>query len=149
MPTAARLIAAFALAAACVAMYPILLIQYPEERFDLNQEILLGLFAGVGLMVGWFSLGKRISYKLGSGIPLGMRAAVTCAVWIAGLVGLLQVLDRMGRHSYQEPMQAVLDLVGTAWSYFGFLLDWKVAGAALFLGITAGMLTENANRRWR
>jgi hypothetical protein len=148
MPTAARLVAALALGLACPLMYFVFNAQYPDLRLDLLRNLLMGMLGAVGFLVGWFSLGRRVTGKLGSGFVLGMRAAVTITVWALFLCALYYVLDRIAIHAYREPMEAILALFDKMTEYALYLLNWRIAGLALLIGVTCGTLSENAARRW-
>ncbi len=149
MPTAARLVAALALACVCPLMYFLVNSQYPDLRLELEREPLMGMLAVVGFLVGWLSLGKRVTTKLGNGIFLGIRAAVTIAVWSVFLCALYYIVDQMLDHGFYEPLDAILAMFGKMTDYARYLLNWRIIALALFAGMTIGMLTENTARRWR
>ncbi len=148
MPTAARLVAALSLAAGCVLMYFVLLVQYPDLRFERHQNELMGLLAGVGFLVGWLSLGVRAAMDDTSPMSLGIRATITCAIWIVILLSVRYIVDNMFRHGYDTPMQAIKDMFGVGFEYVLLMGNWKLIAFACVAGIVAGALTDSAAKTW-
>lgn len=151
MPTAARLVGAVTLSGACGIMVLVLIAVYPNDGLEGDLPLLLGIFMGIGLVIGWLSLGARLSDPRNetSGFALGLRAAAACVFWILVMVGFLTMLDRIRDFSYREPTEAVLDIFNTAMIYTVYLMNWKVAGTAAVLGAMAGILTKRAAVLWR
>lgn len=150
MPTAAKLVAAVALAFVTAMMVPILISYYPDERFDRDARELMQTFAIIGGLVGWFSLGKRVKTEGGKGIMLGLRAALVTTIWIVfvlavnNVVGSILDRDLAGA----EPMEAIFQMFAKAAEYGTFLLNPKLVGIIAFAGVTVGVLTANTQRKW-
>ena len=132
-------------------MVLVLIAIYPNDGLEGDLPLLLGIFMGVGTLIGWMSLGKRLSdpRNRSSGFALGLRAAAACIFWILIMVGLLTMLDRIRDFDYREPTEAILDIFNTAMLYAVYLANWKVAAAAAGLGIFSGLLTQSAARLWK
>lgn len=148
MPTGARLVAALSLAAGCALMYFVLLVLYPDLRFERYRTELLGLLGGVGFLVGWLSLGVRAAMEDSSPLSLGLRATITCAIWIVILLSLRYIVDNMIDHGYNTPMQAIKDMFKKGFEYVLLLGNWKLIAFASVAGIIAGALTDSAAKSW-
>ena len=151
MPTAARLVAAISLAIASAAMVIVLAMYYPDAKLDRHMPNIFFVFGGLGALVGWYSLGRRVEFEEGIGIGLGIRAALTTMAWIILALGIsfviMEILDNKFRGL--EPMAAIRALVEQCMVFAGYLFHAKVFGIALGMGIVAGLLTRNAHRKWR
>ncbi len=132
-------------------MYLVLLVFYPDADLHREQKALVSVLMGIGAIVGWFSLGKRMSNPVerAGGIELGIRAAITCAVWSLLSLGLLRMLYKIQGADYRDPTNAILDIFRAAFFNAQYLMNWQVAGIGLFLGICAGVLTQNASKLWK
>lgn len=151
MPTAARVVAGIALGFASVIMVFVLISFYPDERWDREQTDLVRLFFAVGALVGWYSLGKRVAVEEGSGIYLGLRAAITVTVWLLFLLSVNFVISRIIDNKLRgaDPMQAIFEMFEKAAEYAYFLLDLRLIAIIAFAGITVGVLTKNTQKRWK
>lgn len=148
MPTGARLVAALSLAVGCAMMYFVLLVQYPDFKFERHQTELVGLLAGVGFLVGWLSLGVRAAMDDASPLSLGIRATITCAIWIVVLLSIRYIVDNMIDHGYATPMQALKDMFQVGFEYVLLLWNWQLIVFACVAGIVAGALTDSAAKTW-
>ncbi len=151
MPTAARLVAAISLAIASAAMVIVLAIYYPDAKLDRYMPNIFFVFGGLGALVGWYSLGRRVEFEEGIGIGLGIRAALTTMAWIILALGIafimMEIVDE--RYRGREPMAAIRGLIAQCMLLAGYLFHAKVFGIAIGMGIVAGLLTRNAHRMWR
>ena len=148
MPTGARLVAAFSLSIACVCMYFVMLVQYPESRLEYNQKELISLLAGVGFLVGWRNLGVQAMHEEVSSIALGLRAAVTCAVWMVIILSIRHIVSRMIVHGYSEPMDAIQDMFRTGLELVMLMGNVYVIGFACVAGMIASTLSVSASKMW-
>lgn len=150
LPTAARLVAAIALGLVSGAMVYLLIHFYPDENFQRDRGNLQLVFGGVGALVGWYSLGKRIATDGGTGIFLGLRAAVTVIVWLLFILAINHVIGQIVRDRFAgaEPMEAIWLMMQKAAEYSLYLLNLKFIGIIAFAGITVGVLTRNTHHKW-
>ncbi len=146
MPTAAKLVAALSFAflawVVCIVVEGVL----PEGQ---RVGRLYPVSIAVGTLCGWFISGaaKRSSYF--DAASTGIRTALTAvlASLFAFSVGTMIAISLRGR--YRGPMDALLDIVNQFLD-FGIMLAHAPVLVAIFLGgAIAGMITENAGRRWR
>jgi len=151
MPTAARLVAAISLGLVSAGMALVFIGYYPEEPWARNPTRLLQTFGVIGVLVGWYSLGKRVALEESTGIGLGIRATLTTAAWILLVVSIWKVILRIVDDKFQgaRPMEAVLAVFGWGSEYLVFALNLQIIGIAFFLGICVGILTRNTHHRWR
>lgn len=151
MPTAARLVAAISLAIASAAMVIVLAMYYPDAKLDRYMPNIFFVFGGLGALVGWYSLGKRVEAEQGIGIGLGIRAALTTMAWIILALGIsfviMEILDNKFRGL--DPMDAIGALVKQWVILSAYLFHAKVFGIAIGMGIISGLLTRNAYEKWR
>ncbi len=151
MPTAARLVAALALGIVSAAFVYVLIAFYPEERFERDQIGLHIVFGGVGALVGWLSLGKRIKSDGGTGIFLGLRAALVVIIWIIFVLSVNFVIQEIIKDKFTgaEPMAAIFQMFAKGAEYFTFLLNGRLVAMIAFAGVTVGVLTRNTHHKWR
>ncbi|MSU90523.1 TrgA family protein [Rhodobacteraceae bacterium 2CG4] len=151
MPTAARMVAALALCAVSLLMVLVLNRFYPEEEFWRDWPEMFYLFGAVGFLVGWKSTGRRIAEEGGTGIGLGLRAAVTVAAWILFILSANHLWQQIGKARLrgEDPKQAVYLMAEKFMEYGTFMLNLKLVLIAAFMGITVGVLVRNTHHRWR
>lgn len=151
MPTAARLVAAISLAIASAAMVIVLAMYYPDARLERHMPRIFIVFGGLGALVGWYSLGKRVEVEEGIGVGLGIRAAMTTMAWIILALGIAFVVSEILDNKFRglEPLAAIRALVEQCMILVGYLFHWNVFGIAIGMGIVAGLVTRNAHEKWR
>jgi len=151
MPTAARLVAAISLAIASAAMVIVLAMYYPDAKLDRYMPRIFIVFGGLGALVGWYSLGRRVEFEEGIGIALGIRAALTTMAWVILALGISYVIMEILDDKFRglEPMAAIRALVEQCMFFAAYLFHTKVFGIAIGMGIIAGLLTRGAHRKWR
>ena len=148
MPTGSRLVAALSLSIGCLCMYFVMLVQYPDANLDYHQKELMGLLAAVGFIVGWKNLGVQAMQEDVSPFALGLRATVTCAIWIVILLAIRHIVDEMIRHGYSDPVEAVQDMFGTGLEIVMLMFNLPVIIFACIAGLVAGALTDSAAKTW-
>jgi hypothetical protein len=148
MPTGARLVASLSLAVGCALMYFVLLVQYPDQHFDLHKRELIGLLAAVGFFVGWRYLGVQAAKEDVSPYALGIRATLTCTFWIIILLSIRYIVDNMIDHGYATPMQAIKDLFAIGLEYVLLLFNIPLILFACAAGMVSGALTDSAAKSW-
>lgn len=146
MPTAARLVAAIALAFAAYGVSGVVLYrhEYLQER-GINHMF----FAVVGFLVGWFNLGKKAQHGYRGGWAGGISSAIVAFVICTALVALHHVYKGMGMHAYDN-VDELLTGFFSAFVRFGIMgLDLNIVAASLMGGILAGTFAAMAGRLWR
>jgi len=151
MPTAARMVAAFALCAASLLMVLFINGYYPEEEFWRDWPEMFYLFGAVGFLVGWKSTGRRVAEEGGTGIGLGLRAAITVALWVIFLLSVNNLWSQISKAKLkgEDPKQAVYTMAEAALEYSTYMANPKLILIAAFMGVTVGVLVRNTHHRWR
>ena len=146
MPTGAKLMAAlsFAVVGWVLANY------YAMNAVD---SATLGpvreVSALVGAVVGWKLMGPSVGKGYVEAAGAGIKTAVVLAVVALFLLGLKEMLDNSVKMRYDGALDAILDIFQTMVKRSEGLLSLGVFGTILLGGIIAGLLTENAGRRWK
>ena len=146
MPTAAKLVAAI-----CFALLGLLTAAVLRETLPETQREGY-LFPGAvlaGVLCGWHVSGSAPRAGYLEAASTGLRTTVIAVIVALGAfsIGTMWQTAMYGR--YRGPMDAVLDIVNEFIDFGSMLLVGPVIGTLLLGGIVAGILTENAGRRWR
>lgn len=146
MPTAARLVAALSLAILGFVVSGQIKGLMPEGTgFGYFTYVNIGL----GIITGWRLVGARI----GRGVVGALNNGITgmAVMVMAGLVlqGAVKMFDLAHRRIYDDPFEAVGDVFANALEYFFIMAVPHVLITLVVGGALAGLLTENAARRWR
>ncbi|MXU66588.1 TrgA family protein [Oceanomicrobium pacificus] len=147
MPTAARLVAAFLLAASTMLVAFMWVESYGEWRPKTPR--LFYLCGIIGALIGWSSLGTRAGMGLGAGMSHGLRSAGHVAAWVVLTLALAAVGQAMQFHAYYSPVEALQALFEKCLEFLGMMLKADTVIFAACLGVLSGLLTEIANRHWR
>lgn len=146
MPTGAKLVAAI-----CFAVVGWILANY----YSLNMPdasaagpIREGA-AVVGAIVGWMVMGPSVGKGYVEAAGSGIKTAVVLAVVALFALSLREMLDNSVKLRYDGALDAILDIFHTMAERSQALLSLGVFGTILLGGIIAGLLTENAGRRWK
>ena len=144
MPTAAKLVAAFAWAALGWLVASRVAPDLPEGpgRFAI-------LIAGAGLVLGWRIAGTRAGQGWRAAVGQGLTttvAVVVAGVFIHSSIRMVR-LSLMGM--YRGPLEAVVDVPGLMVQYLWLWARGDVVAALVAGGVVAGLATELAARRWR
>lgn len=146
MPTAAKLVAGFLVAAlGWYVAYRIVPYLPEETRIGLFREI-MALF---GLLIGWRFLGRRAGDGFVQSIGFGIGAAAFLVFWGLLWFSGVAMFKRAIRMSYGgDPFAAVKDMINIAVDYFPLLTPNDVWVTLVVGGMLAGFLTEAASKRW-
>lgn len=146
MPTAARLVAAIAYAAvaylASESFKPLL----PEgTKIGYLSEI----NAFIGLLCGWFIMGRLVGPRHGNILAMGFRSTASMLFYILLFHSLWQMLRLSMRLHYDGPMDAVIGVFEQAYEY-GIMVVTSVEVMAILLigGAIGAYLANWINRRW-
>jgi len=146
MPTAARLVAAIALAIASYGVSTVLL--YHTE--PLQETGISHIFFGVvGFFVGWMRLGPLAERGYRGGWTGGIQAAIIVYVWCFFIAACHFVYQGFYKHTYKT-IDGMLDgLFIQCIVYATYITQWPVLIAAVFGGLLAGTFSAMAGRLWR
>ncbi|MGC9370810.1 MAG: TrgA family protein [Paracoccaceae bacterium] len=146
MPTAARLFAAIAYAAlafvASEQFKPLL----PE---GLDTGYLSQVNAVIGLLTGWFVMGRLAGDGYGHAVLHGFRSTVALVFYVVLLHSVLEMFRLSFRMRYDDPLEAVAGIFEEAMEYGRMIATSPEVMAILLLGgVLAAWLAEFAARRW-
>ena len=146
MPTGSKLVAAI-----CLAILGAIVAEMVKPL--MSEGINFGHFtyvtAVLGMVVGWFHLGKHAGGSLTDAINNGITSVVILILFALFAFGSYEMIDQSLRHRYSTLMEALRGILEIGMEYGQYLLDVEIV-ATLFVGaIVSGLVTEYANRRWR
>lgn len=146
MPTAAKLVAAFAFAMLGFATCLVLREVMPES---LRVGRMFEAAVLCGALSGWMISGRARRGSLAEAAATGLRATSVGVLSALVLLAVGAMIKASLRGRYRGPMDAVLDVFERFVDYGSALLAVPVLGMLFFGGMLAGMVTEAAGRRWR
>ncbi len=146
MPTAAKLVAAAALALAAYAVSNVLLFHAePLQKTGISH-----LFFGVvGFIVGWKKLGPSAERGYKGGWSGGVAAAISVYVACIVIAACHFVYQGFYYHAYFTVDEMLDGLVVKSIEYAMYITQWQVFVAAIFGGVLAGTFSAMAGRVWR
>ena len=146
MPTAAKLMAAASFAVVGWILANSYAVNMPDAAAagPIREGAAL-----VGVVVGWSVMGNSVGKGYVEAAGAGIKTAVILAVVALFLLALAEMLENSVRMRYEDAMEAILAVVDTMAKRSHALVSLGVFGTVLLGGIVAGLLTENAGRRWK
>lgn len=146
MPTAAKLMAAICFAVVGWVMANYYAVNMPDSAAagPIREGAAL-----VGVIIGWSVMGNSVGRGYVEAAGSGIKTAVLVAVVALFLLALAEMLDNSVKMRYETAVEAILSVFQTMAKRSHALLSLGVFGTILFGGIVAGLLTENAGRRWK
>ena len=145
MPTAAKLVAAAALALAAFGVSGVLLYRYTFlEAKGINELF----FASVGFFVGWWRLGPQAQRGYKAGWSGGIAAALSCYLIVVVLATCSFIYSGLGHHKYRDLEDLTHGVFTKFLEYAMFLFDWPVFVITVFSGLLAGTFAAMAGRVW-
>jgi hypothetical protein len=149
MPTAARLVAAIALAAlgwfASELIKPLIEAQTGRTEFGAFSAINLV----IGAVCGWIVIGKRAGRGYSAAIGNGITGTAALVFWGLFVQAVAEMVRLSLARRYDGPIEAIAAVFELIVDYGAYLLETQVL-VALFAGaIVAGVSSEYAARRWR
>ena len=146
MPTGAKLMAAVSFAVVGWVLANYYAVNMPDAT---AAGPIREAAAVIGALVGWSVMGNSVGKGYVEAAGAGIKTAVVLAVVALFLLAMAEMLDNSVKMRYEYAMEAILDVFQTMAKRSHALLSLGVFGTILFGGIVAGLLTENAGRRWK
>ena len=146
MPTGAKLMAAISFAVVGWVMANYYAMNMPDAAAAGPMREAAAL---VGAIIGWRVMGPSVGRGYVEAAGSGIKTAVVLAVAALFLLALREMLDNSVKMRYDGAMDAILDVFQTMAKRSEALLSLGVFGTILFGGIIAGLLSDNAGRRWK
>lgn len=107
------------------------------------------LTAALGAIVGWRVMGNSVGKGYVGAVGSGWKTVVILVFYGLLLFAVYEMLQLSVRMRYDGPMEAAVDVFNRMLERSGPLLSVGVLGVMAVGGGIAGMLSENASRRWR
>lgn len=146
MPTAAKLVAAIALALLALALTEIVKAGFPEDRYFGSFSL---VNAGIGLILGWTVIGARAGRGFALAVSNGVTGAVALAFWGLAVQAANEMVARSMARQYSSVNDAIQGLFGLAADFGARLLTAEFIATAFMGGVVCALLAEAAWRRWR
>jgi len=146
MPTAAKLMAAVSFAVVGWIVANAYVPNMPEAQAVgyLREGVAL-----LGAIVGWRVMGPSVGKGYVEAGGSGIKTVVVLVFFALLLFSVYEMLMNSVKMRYDGPMEASLDVLMNMVRRSEALLSAGVIGSMLIGGIIAGILSENAGRRWR
>ena len=145
MPTASKLVAAILLAALGYFAADRVALHLPEET---PPGLIRQITAVFGLWVGWKFLGSRVGGGMSAAIGMGLSAMVAMFIVAMGYFAGYEMIKRSLRKSYDDPFEALQNMVEIAISNTKHVAYVDVLLVLVVGGMVVGLLVEAASRRW-
>ena len=145
MPTMGRLVAAVLLGAAGWLVSDLIRPLMPEGTD-------FGMFnfvnAGLGILMGWRVVGKRLGRGYPNGLSAGLTGAVALVFWGLFVQSLNEMLAMALDRRFTGLMQAINAMFKIMTEYALVLVDAQVIGTLVIAGLVTGLIGEWVARRW-
>lgn len=105
-----------------------------------------GLLGGI---VGWRVMGPSVGKGYKAAVGSGWKTVIVLVFFALLLFGTYEMLMQSVRMRYDGPIEAILDVFQRMRERAQPMLSVGVMAAMIVGGAIGGVLTENANRRWR
>ena len=146
MPTAARLVSSILLALSAAIVVMVSIEVYPTIENRMNS--LLAGAAIVGLLNGWFGLGRSIASEDSSAVMEGVKAGLTVFLWVLLVYGIENMIQGMLVHAYFQPMTALLQIPSRMIQYGKMAMNVPIGGSILVLSVFVGVMAKRASVKW-
>jgi hypothetical protein len=146
MPTGAKAMAAvgFALVGFITAHTYVQNMEIPTE-VGLLREVT----AALGAIIGWRVMGNSVGKGYLRSVGAGWKTMLVLIFFALLSFGLYEMLQLSVKMRYDGPIEAILDVFQRMLDRSFPLLSLPVLSVMVIGGGLAGLLAENANRRWR
>ena len=146
MPTGAKLMAAVCFAVVGFIMANYYALNMPDAS---SAGAIREGAAVIGAIIGWTVMGPTAGKGYVEAAGAGIKTAVILAVAALFLLAMREMLVNSVKMRYDTAMDAFLDVFQMMATRSQAMVSLGVFGTVLLGGIVAGLLTENAARRWK
>jgi hypothetical protein len=146
MPTGAKAMAAISFA---VVGWLIANSYVPNMPEAISVGFFRELMALLGAVIGWRVMGNSVGKGYVGAIGSGWKTVIVLVFFALLLFAIYEMLMQSVRMRYEGPMEAIIDVFDMMMERSQPLLSAGVLLVAAIGGGVAGVLTENASRRWR
>lgn len=146
MPTGAKLAAAltFAVVGWITTNYYVPNMPDVEVAGNVREGVAL-----IGAIVGWRVMGTSVGRGYLEAAGSGIKTAVMVVFFALLLFSLYEMLMNSVKMRYDGAFDAIMDVFTTMARRSQALLSVGVLASMIIGGIVAGLISENASRRWR
>ena len=145
MPTGAKAMAAFSFAVVAWITANTYAPNMPEAN---NIGYLREWTAVLGAIVGWRVMGNSVGKGYLRAIGSGWKTMIVLVFFALLLFGSYEMLLLSVKMRYEGPLEAIMDVFQRMLDRSIPILNLPVLAAILIGGGIAGIMTENASRRW-
>jgi hypothetical protein len=146
MPTGAKAMAAISFAVVGWLVANAYVPSMPEAtRVGYFRE----MTALLGAIVGWKVMGNAVGKGYVGAVGSGWKTVIVLVFFALLSFGIWEMLQQSVKMVYDGPMEAVLDVFNRMLERSQPLFSVSVLLVMTIGGAIAGVLTENASRRWR
>ena len=145
MPTASKLIAAVAFG---LVAYLAALAYVPLLPDGTTTGYFAEIMAGLGLVIGWQTMGAQIGRGYAEAASLGLRTSLFIVVWALLGFAVYAMILRSTKMIYHNAGEAMLDVPIQMMTYGKLLGDVRLIETLIVGGVIGGLVTEYAGRRW-
>ena len=145
MPTSARLAAAVCYGVLAWIVSGMMIEVVPEKENWGNFQPFNAL---VGLVVGWFIVGKRVRVDYVTAMGIGFTGMVAAVFWVLFLHSCNTMLSLSLDRRFDGPVEAILSVFKIGIDYSTYLVHVHIIVTLVVGGILSGMIAEYVDRRW-
>lgn len=145
MPTAAKIVAAVALA---IVMYVATVTYIPNLPEGTQVHQIREIAAAIGFACGWWIIGPRPGLTLTESLSTGLKGALVATFWTLMAAASYTMLKRSMRMMYDGVMDAVLGVFQQLVDFGALTFSPGVLGVVGIGGMMVGALARGASRRW-
>jgi hypothetical protein len=146
MPTGAKLVAAICFAVVGWVLANYYAVNMPDATAAGPIRVAAAL---IGAVVGWMVMGPTVGKGYVEAAGSGIKTAVVLTVVALFGLALSEMLENSVKMRYEGPLEAIMDIFQTMALRSQALLSVGVFATIFLGGIVAGLVTENAGRRWK
>lgn len=145
MPTAAKIVAALALA---IVMYVATVNYIPNLPEGTQVHRIREIAAGIGFVCGWWIIGPQPGLTFMESLSNGLKGALVATFWTLMAAASYTMLQRSMRMMYDGVMEAVLGVFQQLVDFGALALAPGVVGVVVIGGMMAGAVARGTARRW-
>jgi len=146
MPTSGKLVSAIGLAALGWQATQVIKEIWPiEESFG----YLSPFTAVLGLIVGWWVMGKRIGRGYMQAISAGLTGLFALVFWCFLLLSFNEMIGRALDLRYKGPVEAIIGMFDIAREFAENIYYWPLIGMLVIGAMVVGLIAEFITRRLR
>ena len=145
MPTAAKLAGAVIFA---IIGFLAVMLYLPHLPNPLPPGLLREYAAGLGLVVGWWVMGRAAGHGYTEAIGSGIRTSVILAFLALLFFAIQLMIKRSYKMMYDGPMEAVIGVFALMLEYSRAFLAVDILAWLFIGGAVGGLAVEWVRKRW-